>query len=57
MHMFNNKYGNIRHYLESREPFRISRSKPYFPGESERCVEIPLVFSSIGKEKKYNHGK
>lgn len=50
--MHSNKYGNIQHYLESREPFRISRNKPYFPGESERCVEIPFVFSSIGKERK-----
>lgn len=50
--MITDKYGNIQYFLESHEPFQISPGIPYFPGESERCVEIPFVFSSIGEENK-----
>ena len=46
-----NKYGNINNYLNSNDNFNIPNDTVYFPGDSERCVEIPFVFSKIGGER------
>lgn len=45
MSMFD-KYGPVERFLDSTD-FRIPEHGPYFPGCSERCVEIPFVFSRV----------
>jgi SAM-dependent methyltransferase len=40
------KYGPLESFLDS-DAFRIPEGGPYFPGCSERCVEIPFVFSRV----------
>lgn len=45
------KYGKIDQLIDSEKTFSIPLEYPYFPDASERCVEIPFVFSEIGNAK------
>lgn len=45
-------YCDVQQVIGSNKRFVIPADRPYHPGASERCVEIPYVFSMIGQAGK-----
>jgi SAM-dependent methyltransferase len=47
-----NRYGVIKEFLSGSAKFEVPIDKAYFPNTSERCIEVPYIFSNIKNAKR-----